>query len=169
MSNFTNQQLTDVGWNALSTALGGGRLTFFKMQAGDGTIGSDADIPALTALSSPITDIGITNYQIEGEGQITLIGNIASSQIDTGFFLREIGVFATIEDPLLGRGGHPVGSGGVTAVRIEPILPKAGTRANPIVPTPSFGTAVMYSYCNAYDEADYIPGKTETTDVINTI
>lgn len=164
MSAFLNQQLTNVGWDALSVALGGGRLTFFKMQAGSGTIANDAAIPPMTALVSPVCDIAITSYVIEGDGQITLFGNIASSTLDVGFTFRELGVFATIEQPVAGKGGTP---GGPNIQVITP--PAAGTTANPVVPTPSPGTALMYSYCNSYASSDYIPGKNETTDVVNTV
>src|SRR4249919_1949522 len=99
MSAFLNQQLTNAGWDALSIALGGGRLTFFKMQAGSGTIANDAAIPPMTALVAPVCDIAITKYAIEGDGQITLFGNINSSQLDAGFTFRELGVFCTIENP----------------------------------------------------------------------
>ena len=110
MSAFLNQQLTNAGWDAFSVALGGGRLTFFKMQERSGKIANDAAIPGMTALVSPVCDIGITKYSIEGDGQITLFGNIASAQIDTGFTFRELGVFATIEQPVAGLGGVPTGT-----------------------------------------------------------
>lgn len=163
MSDFLNQQLTNVGWDALSTALGGGRLTFFKMQAGDGTIADDTAIPGMVGLVHPVCDIALVKYEIDGKGTITLFGNIASSTIDVGFTFRELGVFATIEQPIPGSGGVPVS--GVTAVESAPIQ-QVG---NPVVPTPSVGTPLMYSYCNSYDKSDYIPGKGETTDVVNSV
>ena len=163
MSAFLNQQLTNVGWDALSTALGGGRLTFFKMQAGSGTIANDAAIMGMTHLVTPVCDIGITKYTIEGDGQITLFGNIASAQLDLGFTFRELGVFATIEAPVVGSGGVPTGP------NITPFTVAPSTTANPVVPNPPVGTPLMYSYCNSYANSDYIPGKGETTDVVNTV
>lgn len=169
MSAFLNQQLTNAGWDALSVALGGGRLTFYKMQAGSGTIANDAAIPAMTALAAPVCDIGITKYQIEGDGQITLFGNISSEQLDAGFTFRELGVFATIEQPVLGKGGVPTGPNISIVSNAPAIPPTAETRANPVIPTPTPGTPVMYSYCNSYANSDYIPGSAESTDVVNTI
>jgi hypothetical protein len=163
MSGFLNHQLTDVGWDALSTALGGGRLTFFKMQAGSGTIANDSAIPPMTALVQPVYDIAITSYIIEGDGQITLIGNINSELLDNGFTFKELGVFATIEPPVLGFGGTPGGTG------IQVIEATPGTQANPIIPNPPAGTPLMYSYTNAYALSDYIPGKNESTNVVNTV
>jgi hypothetical protein len=161
MPSLLNQQLTNVGWDALSKALGGGRLTFFKLQAGDGQILNDAEIPPMTALVHPITDIAINNYFFEGEGQVTLQGNLNSKDLDVGFTFRELAVFATIEEPVAGQGATPLG---VTVIKSAP-----STKANPSVPPPNTGTVVMYSYCNAYANSDYVPGKTETTDVVNTI
>jgi hypothetical protein len=164
MANFLNQQLTDKGWDALSTALGGGRLTFFKMQAGDGTIVDDSLIPPMTALVHPVCDVALVNYEIDGKGQITLFGNIASAQLDAGFTFRELGVFATIEPPTA-RGGVPPAPTGITAV----VTNAPSTQANPVVPDPGVGVSLMYSYCNSYANSDYIPGKGETTDVVNSI
>lgn len=163
MSGFLNQQLTNVGWDALSIALGGGRLTFYKMQAGSGIIANDAAIPPMTALVEPVYDIAITSYVIEGDGQITLFGNIASDLLDGGFDFKELGVFATIEQPIAGKGGIPGGP------NIQAIVQAPTTQANPVIPQPSVGTALMYSYCNAYNTADYIPGSGESTSVVNTV
>jgi hypothetical protein len=166
MASFLNQELTNVGWDALSTALGGGRLSFFKMQAGDGTIGSNSEIASMTGLVNPITDIAIHSYHIEGEGQVTLVGNLSSRDLDAGFTFRELGVFAVIEDPPPGKGGTP----GATGINV--VTQKGGVIVsphNPVVPEPGYGTKVMYSYTNNYTLSDYIPGRDETTDVINTI
>ena len=164
MSSFLNQQLTNAGWDALSIALGGGRLTFFKMQAGSGTISNDEAIPPMTQLVQPVCDLAITKYAIEGDGQITLFGNIASSTLDAGFTFRELAVFCTIENPILGLGGVPSGPN-ISVMQQE----SPSVLANPVVPNPPAGTVVMYSYCNSYDTSDYIPGSGETTDVVNTI
>jgi hypothetical protein len=164
MSAFLNQQLTDVGWDALSTALGGGRLTFFKMQAGSGVILNDSDIPPMTNLVQPVCDIPITKYAIEGDGQITLWGNIASAQLDTGFTFRELGIFCAIENPVVAQGGGIPAGANISVIGQTPEV-----RTNPIVPNPPLGTSLMYSYCNSYDQSDYIPGSGESTDVVNTI
>jgi hypothetical protein len=162
MSAFLNQRLTNAGWDALSIALGGGRLTFYKMQAGSGTIANDGAIMGMTELVEPVCDIPITSYVIEGDGQITLFGNINSSELDAGFTFKELGVFATIEPPT-GRGGTTSGP------NIQAIAQTPSTQANPVVPPPAEGTALMYSYANAYDLGDYIPGSGESTDVTNTV
>jgi hypothetical protein len=163
MSSFLNQQLTNVGWDALSIALGGGRLTFFKLQAGSGTITNDAAIPPMTALVAPVYDLAITSFVIEGDGQVTLFANISSEQVTTGFNFKELGVFAVIEDPVAGQGGVPSGP------NISAIVGAPSTLANPVVPNPGYGTPLMYSYANSYAVADYIPGAGESTDVVNTI
>ena len=125
MSAFLNQQLTNAGWDALSIALGGGRLTFYKMQAGQGTIANDEAIPAMTSLVTPICDIPISSYVIEGDGQITLFGNINSEDLTTGFTFRELGVFAAIEDPVVGKGGVPSGP------NIQAMVQTPGTTGGP--------------------------------------
>src|SRR6266576_1406248 len=162
MPNFLNQQLTNVGWDALATALAGGKLTFFKMQAGDGTIANDSAIPTMTQLVHPVCDIGIIKYQIDGQGQIEIFGNIASAQLDAGFTFRELGIFAAIEQHIVGLGGGPP-----ISFTSTPAL--SGVGGNVVIPDPSTGTPVMYSYCNSYANSDFIPGKGQTTDVVNTV
>jgi hypothetical protein len=128
----------------------------------------------MTALVNPVCDIALTKYEIDGKGQITLFGNINSAQLDTGFTFRELGVFAVIEEPgpLGGTptpGGAPASgrpASGVTAITETAGVP--GVK-NPVVPTPGYGTPVMYSYCNSYEESDFIPGSDQTTVVVNTI
>src|SRR5271157_3021206 len=177
MALFENQELTNVGWDALSTALGGGRLTFYKLEGGDGTV-ADADLAAMTQLAGSVTDIPITNYRIDGEGQITLIGVLASDLLDhppgdidgiappgsNGFRFRELGVWAVIED------AGPFGGTPALAVKVISTPESRG----PPIPPPITGpgtTPVLYSITNAGALADYIPGSGDAgaTDVVNTI
>src|SRR5271166_1740239 len=173
MALFENQILTDVGHDALSVALGGGTLTFYKLQAGSGRMADDNDDNELrikTELIAPETDIPITNYRIDGRGQITLIGVLASDVLDAGFQLTEIGVFACIE-PASPFGGTP-------AIAVDQnLIVRTGDysegHGTPIDPPPIVGPfdVVMYSICNAGPLGDYIPGIPDagSTEVVNTI
>ena len=182
MALFENQQLTDVGWDALSTALGGGRLTFYKMVAGDfdiqdlngDGIGDDLDLPLYIELGRRVTDIAIVKYAIDGKGQITLTGLIASELIDwasgdidggggiNGFRFRELGVYAVIEDPGPLGGGPPFSHVTVIEGPAQHVID---------LPDPGFGTPLLYSVTNAGALADYIPGNADigATAVVNVI
>jgi hypothetical protein len=98
MATFPNQQLTHVGWDALSEALGGKRLVFVRMAVGDGEIGADSDILDMTDLAHHVRDITITGYRAEGEGRITITGVLRSAEVDEGFYLREVGLFCRLDN-----------------------------------------------------------------------
>jgi hypothetical protein len=98
MANFPNQQLTNVGWDALSEALAGKRLVFVRMAVGDGEISSDDDILEMTDLAHHVRDITITGYRAEGEGRITITGVLRSAEVDEGFYLREVGLFCRLDN-----------------------------------------------------------------------
>jgi hypothetical protein len=171
MALFQNQILTNVGHDALSIALGGGRLTFYKMQAGQGRMIDDTDDTELEnadTLIDEVLDFPIINYRIDGKGQITLIGVLASDMVLQGFNLTEIGVFATIEDP--GPfGGTPALARYATDILVRTTNPKQAP-GDPIDP-PGPGDIVLYSLCNAGGTGDYIPGIPDagSTDVVNVI
>lgn len=96
MANFQNQQLTNAGWDALSEALAGQRLKFVRMAVGDGELAAGAAIEEQTGLVHHVMDATITDYRAAGQGKIFITGIIRSAEVDTGFFLREIGLYATL-------------------------------------------------------------------------
>jgi len=98
MSQFSYSVLTDIGWDTLSAALAGGKLSFLTMEAGDGPAATDAQMEAMTALQQYIMDIPITSYSDDGKGQLTLVGTLSSKFVATGFWFRELGVKANIDD-----------------------------------------------------------------------
>jgi microcystin-dependent protein len=134
MSNFPNQQLTNLGWDALSDALTGERLLFTRMIAGDGELppGADPDdLTEMTELVNYVMDITIVGLIPHGSGRATVAGVLNSRDIANGFFLREIGLMVEVGDP----------------------------------PRP----AVLYSICNAADQASYVPGRDEASKVVTGI
>lgn len=98
MAGFDKQILTDKGWDALADALAHKKLTFVHLSAGDGTVTGDAQMQTMVQLSHWIMDFPITSYTDDGQGQVTLIGTLASANVTTGFYFRELGVNATIDD-----------------------------------------------------------------------
>jgi hypothetical protein len=130
MPGFDHSVLTDVGWDALTDAEAGQAIAYTKMEAGDGNIyGGDEEMYGMTALVHKMADVPITNFTNDGNGQITLVGVISSKNVTTGFYLREIGVKATIDGgPELlysvayaGTGGDYIPSSAETEVVIQSI------------------------------------------------
>lgn len=90
--SFTAPRFTDEGKALQAKAQAGTALKFTKMQLGDGELGSQA-IAAMTKLVNPLITVGISDVKA-GSNYATVKSNFSNSGLITGFYWREIGVFA---------------------------------------------------------------------------
>lgn len=90
--SFTAPRFTDEGRALQAKAQAGTALKFTKMQLGDGELGSQA-IAAMTKLVNPLITVGISGVKA-GNNYATVKSNFSNSGLTTGFYWREIGVFA---------------------------------------------------------------------------
>lgn len=90
--SFTSPRFTDEGKTLQAKAQAGTALKFTKMQLGDGELGSQA-IAAMTKLVNPLITVGISSVKA-GNNYATVKSNFSNSGLMTGFYWREIGVFA---------------------------------------------------------------------------
>lgn len=90
--SFTSPRFTDEGKALQAKAQAGTALKFTKMQLGDGELGSQA-IAAMTGLINPLITVGISGVKA-GNNYATVKSNFSNSGLTTGFYWREIGVFA---------------------------------------------------------------------------
>ena len=90
--SFTAPRFTDEGRALQAKAQAGTALKFTKMQLGDGELGSQA-IAAMTRLVNPLITVGVSSVKA-GSNYATVKSNFSNSELTTGFFWREIGVFA---------------------------------------------------------------------------
>lgn len=90
--SFTGPKFTDEGKALQAKAQAGTALKFTKMQLGDGELGSQA-IAAMTKLINPLITVGISGVKA-GSNYATVKSNFSNSGLITGFYWREIGVFA---------------------------------------------------------------------------
>lgn len=90
--SFTSPRFTDEGKTLQAKAQAGTALNFTKMQLGDGELGSQA-IAAMTGLVNPLVTVGISSVKA-GSNYATVKSNFSNSGLTTGFYWREIGVFA---------------------------------------------------------------------------
>ena len=90
--SFTAPRFTDEGKALQAKAQAGTALKFTKMQLGDGELGSQA-IAAMTGLVNPLITVGISGVKA-GNNYATVKSNFSNSGLTTGFYWREIGVFA---------------------------------------------------------------------------
>lgn len=96
MGSFNGFILTSNGKKLLEEALMGKRLTFTKFQFGDGEATKDPkEVTQLVHVSKETT---INQIENNGNGQVMLRVIINNKDEDTGYYIKEIGVFARCDD-----------------------------------------------------------------------
>lgn len=99
MANFNSFKLTNNGLDLLYKAQTGKVLNFSKFVLGDGNY--TGSIRDLTSLVSPVRNEEIKRLNISGTGNLKklIIGfDLESENIEVGFYLREIGIYAIDPD-----------------------------------------------------------------------
>lgn len=112
MSAFGGLVLTNKGKSLQAKAQIGATLNFTRVAAGDGELGNTI-ISDLTALKHEVMNLTITRFKTLLDGK-ALVGTVLSNQdVVTGFYFREIGVFA--QDPDEGEILYCYGNSGANA------------------------------------------------------
>ena len=100
MSTFKNNGITMQGAVAMAALVAGGTLEFTRISVGDGEIKPDQTPMTMKDLNHRLFDVNINEVYSDSESQATVIGVFNNSQTETGFFYRELGLFA--KDPATG-------------------------------------------------------------------
>ena len=95
MAKWEGGILTAAGRILQAKVEAGALLKLTKMQLGDGSETKD-DIEDMVELKSPRYDISITGTTAD-DGVCTVSGSVSTKYVETGFYARELGLFA--EDP----------------------------------------------------------------------
>ena len=101
MAQFTDITITRAGLDMIAKSQAGDNLIFTGLKIGDGQI-SGQSIPDLTDLISAKKEIPINSVTAKNEGHVEILGIIDNEDISVGFFVREIGIYAKINE-----GGTP--------------------------------------------------------------
>lgn len=96
MSNWSGGRLTAAGRALQAKVEAGAALRLTKMKVGDGNEGIKS-VDDLTNLKSPKLDVPISSTTTQNE-MCKVVGLISSSNVTTGFYARELGLFATDPD-----------------------------------------------------------------------
>lgn len=97
MAQFSDLSLTTKGLALQTKAQTGTQLNFTKVQFGDGSLSDGETIANLTALKSVKMTTSIASNTVIGDGTSQIRTILNNSGLATGFYLREVGVFA--QDP----------------------------------------------------------------------
>ena len=92
MAKFKGFILTEKGRELLAKGLAGETITFTKMAIGDGTTAiSERE---MTALVNQITTLPLLNVDTKGNGTCEINALLTNKSVTTGFYIRELGIFA---------------------------------------------------------------------------
>ncbi|MFD3764078.1 phage tail protein, partial [Paenibacillus lactis] len=118
MGAFGGLIQTNKGRNLQAKAEAGAQLKFTRMGVGDGQLGGQS-IPSLNKLIHETMSLPITRLKPQLPAQ-AIVGAVLSSQdVTTGFFFRELGIFA--QDPDEGEILYAYGNSGSAAEYIPPV------------------------------------------------
>lgn len=112
MGAFGGFTLTNKGLILQAKAQAGAALKYTRIGVGDGQL-NGASLVELSRLISEKKSLGISNVSVHSQGKI-VIGTVLTNQsLTTGFYFREIGVFA--QDPDVGEILYCYANSGVNA------------------------------------------------------
>lgn len=101
MAQFANITITRSGLDMIAKSQSGDQLIFTGIKIGDGQLG-DQSIPDMIDLVGFKKDVPINSVTAKSGGHAEIIGIIDNEKIDIGFFVREVGIYAKINE-----GGTP--------------------------------------------------------------
>lgn len=97
MAQFQNMIITRAGLDMIAQSQAGGTLIFTKGKLGDGQIG-DQSIPDLTDLINAKMSVELSSVTAKTKGHVEVRFIVDNTDLDVGFFVREVGIFAKVND-----------------------------------------------------------------------
>lgn len=99
MAEYPSLTLTLAGIEMIAESQATGtKLIITNAKIGDGTLAEGADIEAMTDIIASKLVAPLSNYDNLGNGELHVAFAISNSTVESGFFAREIGIFAMLED-----------------------------------------------------------------------
>lgn len=99
MSNYNKIIPTLAGSNLLVESIKFKKpLIFTRIALGDGTLTESESIENLTALKHPMAQNAVQAINSRGNGEIDVVATISNASVTSGFYARELGVFAKVGD-----------------------------------------------------------------------
>lgn len=99
MSNYNKIIPTLAGSNLLVESIKSKKpLIFTRIALGDGTLTESENIENLTALKHPMAQNSVQAINSRGNGEIDVVATISNASVTSGFYARELGVFAKVGD-----------------------------------------------------------------------
>lgn len=118
MASFQNSVITNRGRDLIAKGLTGTKIQFTKLAVGSGNLPTGQSLAELTELVQKVMDVPRTKTKRLEGGKVVAGGYFSNSGRVTGFYYREIGLYAT--DPDVGEILFSVGNAGSNAEWIPP-------------------------------------------------
>ncbi|MBR2143206.1 phage tail protein [Anaerovibrio sp.] len=97
MSSYPNMLVVNQGLDLISESIAENKaLIFTKVKLGDGTLSPGQDIATMTDLINPMMTVGLSAGTQMSNGQAKLRFSVDNANLDTGFFAREVAIFAKV-------------------------------------------------------------------------
>ena len=97
MAQFPGITLTNAGLNMITESQASSTaLIFTGLKMGDGTLTTGEDVKVLTAVKSALLTVPPESHTNSGSGQVRLRFVISNGTLETGFFARELGIYAKV-------------------------------------------------------------------------
>ena len=97
MSNYNKIVTTLAGSNMLVESINQKKpLIFTRVALGDGTLLEHDNVELLTDLKHKICENGVESIKKKGNGEIDVVATISNANVSTGFYARELGVYAKV-------------------------------------------------------------------------
>ena len=99
MALYPGLTLTDAGIQMIAESqLNETKLIITKAKIGDGDLPMGQDISKMTDVLSPKLEAPFSSFKNLGNGQIDIKFAVSNAELEAGFFAKEIGIFASLED-----------------------------------------------------------------------
>ena len=99
MAEYPKITLTNKAMEMIAAAqIEGTILTITRVKIGDGSLAEGADIKSMTDVINSMLVAPFSSSNNDGGGQITVHFAVSNATVEAGFFAREIGVFAKLND-----------------------------------------------------------------------
>lgn len=160
MAAFINNDITNAGLLVLAKGVSGKQIKYTRIVLGDGYLPEGQTPRTLTGVVSQKAVVDITKIKINGDGTVTVGGVFTNSQTETGFFYRELGLYAEDPDEEVGEVLYCYGNSGDLAEWIPAtggssiiektidIITAIGTAANVTAYIPADAYATKEDYEN---------------------
>lgn len=95
MAQFQDMVITRAGLDMIAESQAGETLIFTKAKLGDGQIGEQS-IPDLVDLINTKMTTELTSVTAKSEGHVEVKFVVENTELNVGFFVREVGIFAKV-------------------------------------------------------------------------